>query len=71
MILLALSCDSVNPAHLEDLLGPGPERLLLAAQLVSLTHAEDALPTELLKQGVHGVGEGTEVWVGPGTQAKH
>lgn len=69
--LLAHSCDLVNAAHLEDLLGPSPEWLLLAAQFISLPHAEDAFPPKLLKQGVHGVGEGAEVWVGPGAQAKH
>lgn len=69
--LSALSRDLVNPAHLEDLLCPGPERLLLSAQLISLTHAEDALPPELLKQGVHSVGKGAEMWVGPGAKAKH
>lgn len=69
--MLAHSCDSVHVAHLKDLFGPGPERLLLAAQLISLPHAEDALPPELLKQGVHSVGESAEVWVGPGAQSKH
>lgn len=70
-VFVRLSCDMLNPVHLEDFFRPGPERLLLAAQLVSLPHAKDALPSEFLKQGVHSVGEGAEVWVGSGAQAKH
>ena len=57
--------------NLKDLLGPGSEGLLLATELITLPHAEDAFAPQLLEQCVHGVGKGTEVRVGPRAKAKH
>lgn len=51
--------------YLEDLLGPGAEGLLLAAELVPLSHAQNPLTTQLLQQGVHCSCKGAEVGVCP------
>lgn len=49
--------------YLEDFLGPGAEGLLLATELVPLSHAQDPLPAQLLQQGIHCPCKGTEVGV--------
>lgn len=57
-------------SYLEDLLGPGPEGLLLATELIPFSHAEDPLSTQLLQERVHCPGKGAEVGVRSGPQPK-
>lgn len=68
---LASPWDTKEVGYLKDLLGPGPEGLLLAAELIPLSHAEDPLSTQFLQEGVHCPGKGAEVGVGTGPQPKH
>lgn len=57
--------------YLEDLLGPGPERLLLPTELIPFLHFQDPLSSQLFQEGVHSMSKGTEVRVCPWAKAKH